>query len=156
MANMQTIRGILQAAIAKEITAQRLYDDLSRRMTSEIAKETFQELVRQEQGHQLLLERYLRGELKGGALLVEQVIDYRIAENFEQTEISPEMELKDIFLRAANREKIAHDSYVALAQAHPAGEVKSLLEELASQELSHKHKLEYLYTEVAFPQTAGG
>lgn len=156
MAPQLTVKDILQTAIEKEITAQKLYSDLERIIPSKIAKETFQELVRQERGHQQLLERYLRGDLKTGALHAKQVIDYKITENFEPTDISPNMPLKDIFLRAANREKIAHESYLALAQAHPVGEVKTLLEGLASQELTHKHRLEFLYTEVAFPQTAGG
>jgi len=46
--------------------------------------------------------------------------------------------------------------YLGLAQIHPAGEVKKLLEELAVQELEHKQKMEFLYSEVAFPQTDGG
>lgn len=32
-------------------------------------------------------------------------------------------------------------------------EVKRLLERLASQEREHKQRIEFLYTEVAFPQT---
>ncbi|MFC2020383.1 hypothetical protein ACFLU1_01115 [Chloroflexota bacterium] len=84
------------------------------------------------------------------------MIDYKITEKSEQGEISPGMQLKDIFLVAANREKIAHESYLSLSQIHPAGEVKRMLEELVSQELAHKHKLEFLYSEVAFPQTDGG
>ncbi len=66
------------------------------------------------------------------------------------------MELKDVFLLAANREMHSHDLYLALTRIHPPGEVKTLLKELASQELEHKHKVEFLYTEVAFPQTDGG
>jgi rubrerythrin len=31
-----------------------------------------------------------------------------------------------------------------------------LLEDLAAQELEHKQKVEFLFTEVAFPQTDGG
>jgi rubrerythrin len=50
----------------------------------------------------------------------------------------------------------SHQFYVVLAGLHPAGEAKSLLEELASQELEHKLKMEDLYTQVAVPQTAGG
>ena len=156
MPTQLTLKEVLQTAIGKEIEAQKLYSDLARIMTSQVAKDTFQELVRQERGHQQLLERYLRGELKAGAMPAEQPIDYKIVEHFEPTEIFPNMPLKDIFLRAANREKVGHDSYLALSQTHPAGEVRKLLEELASQELEHKHKLEFLYTEVAFPQTAGG
>lgn len=115
MATQLTLKEVLQAAIEKEITAQQLYGDLERIITSETAKDTFRELVRQERGHQQLLERYLHGELKSGALRAEEAIDYRITENFEPTEIFPNMPLKDIFLRAANREKMAHESYLALA-----------------------------------------
>ncbi|MBI2850382.1 MAG: ferritin family protein [Chloroflexi bacterium] len=156
MTSRLTLKEVLQKAIEKEIGSQELYRDLGRRTADKTAKDTFEELVRQEEGHQQLLERYLRGELKGGALRVEQVIDYKIAENTGQTEITPEMTLKEIFLLAANREKMAHEAYLALADVHPAGRVKTLLEDLASQELTHKHRLEFLYTEVAFPQTAGG
>ncbi len=35
-------------------------------------------------------------------------------------------------------------------------EVKRLLERLASQELEHKQRVEFLYAEVAFPQADGG
>jgi len=156
MAAQLTLKEVLQTAIEKEIGAQQLYSDLARKVTSQTAKDTFRELVKQEKGHQTLLERYLQGGLKSGTLRAEQVIDYKIAENFEPTEITPDMQLKDIFLRAANREKGAHESYLALSKALPVGEVRTLLEGLASQELEHKHKLEFLYTEVAFPQTAGG
>ena len=156
MATRLTVKEVLEQAVEKEIGAQQLYSDLVRRVTSQIAKDTFRELVKQELGHEKLLERYLNGEIKTGTLRIEKVIDYKIAENYEPTEITPDMELKDIFLRAANREKAAREGYLALSQAHPAGEVKKLLEELASQEMEHKHKLEFLYTETAFPQTAGG
>ena len=66
------------------------------------------------------------------------------------------MQLKDVFLLAANREKASHELYLSLSQIHPDGTARRMLEELASQELEHKQKVEFLYTEVAFPQTAGG
>jgi rubrerythrin len=66
------------------------------------------------------------------------------------------MKLKDVFLLAANREKASHEFYLGLAQIHPDGGVKQLIEKLAAQELEHKQRVEFLYTEVAFPQTDGG
>ena len=66
------------------------------------------------------------------------------------------MKLKDVFLLAASREKASHEFYLSLAQIHPVGEVKRLVEGLAAQELEHKQRVEFLYTEVAFPQTDGG
>ena len=156
MVNQLTLREVLEKAIQKEVGSRLLYVDLSQKMTEEVVKDAFQELARQEMGHQNLLERYQHGELKGGMLNHGQVIDYRIAEHLDQQEISPDMKLKDIFLLAASREKASHEFYLGLAGLHSPGEVKRLLEELALQELGHKQKVEFLYTEVAFPQTDGG
>jgi len=156
MATHLTLEKVLEKAIQKEIDSQRLYGNLSQQITDEAAKDAFQELARQEQGHQQLLEQYLRGELKEGTLSRGQVVDYKIAEHLDQPEISPDMKLKEVFLLAANREKTSHEFYLGLAQIHPDGGMKRLIEGLAAQELEHKQRVEFLYTEVAFPQTNGG
>ena len=156
MVNQLTVQRILEKAIQKEVESQHLYRDLSQKMTDEATKDAFRQLSQEEQEHENLLRKYLRGELREGALKREQVLDYKIAEYLEQPEISPGMKLKDVFLLAANREKASHEFYLSLAGVHPPGQVKRLLNQLASQELGHKQKVEYLYTEVAFPQTDGG
>ncbi len=156
MVTQLTLKEVLGKAIQKEIESRLLYIDLSQKMTNEYARDAFQELARQEQGHQNLLEQYQRGEINKGALSSEQAVDYRIAEHFYQPEITPDMKLPDVFLLAANREKASHEFYLALAQIHPRGEMKRLLKKLAAQELEHKQRVEFLYTEVAFPQTSGG
>ena len=156
MVTQLTLKEILGKAMQKEIESQLLYTSLSEKMSDKVAKDAFQELARQEESHQNWLEQYLRGELKRGTLNRGQVIDYKIAEHLEQPQLSLEMKLKDVFLLAANCEKASHEFYLSLAQIHPAGEVKRLLERLASQELEHKQRVEFLYTEVAFPQTDGG
>ena len=156
MAKRITVKDVLKKAIQKEIESQRLYTNLSQKMTDQAAKDAFEKLSQQEKGHQKLLEQYRRGEIKEGALSSEQVIDYKIAEYLDQPEITFDMKLKDVFLLAADREKASHEFYLSLAGIHPAGKVRRLLKKLASQELEHKRKVEFLYTEVAFPQTAGG
>jgi rubrerythrin len=156
MATQCTLNHILEMAIQKEIESQHLYGELSGKVTDDAAKDVLRQLSQQEQRHKEILEQYQRGELKAGTLGQEQFIDYKIAEHFNQPEISPGMELKDVFLLAANREMRSHEFYLTLAGLHPLGEAKKLLVELASQELKHKHKVEDLYTQVAFPQTAGG
>jgi rubrerythrin len=156
MAYQLTVRNVLEKAIQKEIESQQLYRHLSEKMTDKAAQDAFRQLARQEQGHQQLVEQYLHGELKGGMLNEGQVVDYKIAEHLEQPQLSLEMKLKDVFLLAANREKASHEFYLSLAQIHPDGEAKRLIEQLATQELDHKQKVEFLYTEVAFPQTNGG
>jgi rubrerythrin len=151
-----TLEKVLRKAVQKEIASWLLYNDLSRRMSQEIARDAFKKLAQQEKSHQNRLEQYLRGEVKEGALSGGQAVDYKIAEYLEQPKIYPDMALKDIFLLAANREKASHELYLGLAGIHPEGEVRRLFEELAAQELEHKQRLEFLYTEVAFPQTDGG
>lgn len=150
------LKDILGKAIEREISSQRLYTGLRQKVKESAAKDIFARLVKQEQGHQQLLERYLRGELRDGVLGSRAAVDYKIAEHLYQPEISPGMQLPDIFLLAANRERGSHDFYLGLAGIHPPGEVKRLLRRLAREELGHKQEIEFLFTEVAFPQTAGG
>jgi rubrerythrin len=156
MANQLTVQAILEKAIEKEIESQQLYRSLSQQMTNEVVKDAFVQLSWEEQGHENLLRKYLGGELGEGDLRKEQVLDYKIAEYLEQPEVTSGMGLKDVFLVAANREKASHAFYLSLAGAHPPGRVRGLLEQLASQELEHKRRVEFIYTEVAFPQTDGG
>lgn len=156
MAARLTVQNVLEKAIEKEIEAQHLYHNLSQKMTDTAAKDAFSQLSQEEKGHEELLRKYLRGEIGVGGLERDSVLDYKIAEYLDQPEITPDMALEDIFLLAANREKASHDFYSQLAAVHPPGGVKRLLEQLAAQELEHKRRVEFLYTEVAFPQTDGG
>ena len=156
MSAQLSLQDVLEKGIQKEIESQRLYTSLSQKVKEAPVRSAFQSLVRQEIGHQRLLESYLRGELKGGALNIKHPVDYRIAEHLDQPEVTPEMSLGDVFLLAAGRERAAHEFYLGLTRIHPAGEVRKLVEKLAAQELKHKHRVESLYTEVAFPQLDGG
>jgi rubrerythrin len=151
-----TLNSVLDIAINKEIEAQELYLDLSKKVVEQSAINMFLELSKVEKKHESMLRDYASGKLQEGALKGDDVIDYKIAEKLEQPPIEPDMSLADVLLLAANREKASNEFYVRLAAIHPPGEIKKLLEELASQELGHKHRIEDLYTQVAFPQTAGG
>jgi rubrerythrin len=156
MVKSLTVEVVLDKAIQKEIEARELYDNLSHTVTDDAARDVFQQLSSVEKKHEELLRRYQRGELGEGGLEGKHVLDYRIAEHFEQPEIKPEMKLDEVLLLAANRERASHELYLGLAAEHPAGKIRALFKDLASQELEHKHRVEDLYTEVAFPQTAGG
>ena len=156
MTTKLTVESVLAKAIEKEIEAQHLYQGLSQQMTDASVKDAFSQLSQEEKRHEEILRKYQRGELGDGGLKKEDVLDYKIAEYLDQPAVTPDMALKDIFLLAANREKASYDFYVGLAAAHPEGGVRELLEQLAAHELEHKRRVEFLYTEVAFPQTDGG
>jgi rubrerythrin len=156
MTKSYTIQEVMEKAIEKEIEAQELYARLSAAAANDAARGMLWELAGVEKKHEELLRRYLRGELGEGTLEAEQAVDYRIAEHFEQPAISPDMKLDEVLLLASNREKASHELYLGLAAEHAPGRVRELFEDLASQELEHKHRVEYLYNEVAFPQLDGG
>ena len=63
---------------------------------------------------------------------------------------------QDVYLVAAHRESMSHKFYTELANLHAEGELKTMLLKMANEELKHKEKMEYLYANTAFPQTAGG
>jgi len=156
MVTQLTLREVLEEAIHKEVLSRFLYIGLRQRVKNQASKDAFQALAEQEEAHQHILEDYLHGKLKEGALSSGLVVDYKIAECLDQPEISPTMEIKEVFLMAAHREKAAHDLYASLSAIHPNGKIKHLLEDLSAQELEHKQHLENLYSETAFPQTDGG
>ena len=92
-----TLKEVLREAIHKEIEAHLLYAGLKNRVNDSSAKEALQDLSDQESIHQHVLEDYLGGVLKEGILNVGMVVDYKIAEYLDQPQVSPSMELKDVF-----------------------------------------------------------
>jgi len=151
-----TVAEVLRTGIQRETESQKLYTDLGRMVTDPQAKYVFTKLFREEKRHQEILEGFLAGGIRPGMLKPDDVLDYHIAEHLNQPDVKPEMSLPDIFLLAANREKMSNEFYLGLAAAYPSGQPKRLLLKLASQELGHKQKMETLYADVAFPQTDGG
>ena len=151
-----TVLYIIDKAIEKEVEAQNMYHDLETKTTEPAAKDMFRQLTNVEKKHEDLLRRYLAGDLGDEGLKKDAVLDYRIAEHFNAPEVTPGMALADVLLLAANRERASHELYASLAAAQPEGRARQLFEDLANQELDHKHRMEDYYTDVAFPQTSGG
>jgi rubrerythrin len=83
-------------------------------------------------------------------------VDYGIAETMDVPEPRKEITTNEVYLIAANKELGASQFYKSLAEIHPEGDVRDMLLRMADQELRHKEKVEYLYTNTAFPQTEGG
>jgi rubrerythrin len=156
MAEEITVLYVIDKAIEKEIEAQTMYRQLAEGSEDPVAKDMFRQLTGVEKKHEDMLRRYLAGDLGDTGLKKDDVLDYRIAEHFDAPGVTPDMELKDVLLLAANREKASHELYTSLAAAQPPGRVRELFEDLASQEMDHKHRMEDYYTDVAFPQTSGG
>lgn len=142
---------VIETAIQREEEAYNFYLDLSQWVNDAMAKETTQFLASEEQKHKAFLMAYRDGQY-AGALKMNAVIDYKIADYLDRPDPEKSLQSKDVYLIAAHRELNSYNFYTSLAEIQPEGEVKDILLRMASEEKKHKEKVEYLYTNTAFPE----
>lgn len=147
---------LIDLAIQREIEAHDFYKGLEDKVEDTAAKDALGSLAKEEKRHRAFLEDYKAGKLGAGALRLTQVVDYKIAEHLEKPDLAKSLESKDVYLVAAHREQNSYAFYTGLAAVHSDGPAKEMLIRMANEEKRHKEKVEYLYTNTAFPQTEGG
>jgi len=147
---------LLDIAIRNEEEAYDFYMNLHDRVAEKEVKDTLLFLAQEEKKHKEILLKYKEGGFGPDTLKLDAVIDYKIAEHIEKPSLEKDMDTKDIYLVAADKELNAYNFYNSLAAIEPAGEVRNLLLKMANEELKHKEKVEYLYSNTAFTQTQGG
>ena len=150
------LKNVLEIAIKKEEEAYDFYMDLQKKVNDPVAKDTLKFLAAEELKHKEFLTACHSGSYCSGALKMEEIVDYGIVQHLEKPDIKKDVSSAEIYIIAADREWNAHNFYKSLAASYPDGEVKDMLLKMANQELKHKEKVEYLYANTAFPQTAGG
>jgi rubrerythrin len=150
------VAAVIDMAIEREIEAFNFYQDLYKKVEDKTAKEALQFLAAEEKKHREFLENYRKGSSGAEGLRMTDVVDYKIAEHLAKPDIKKNMETKDVYLVAAHRELNSYHFYKALADMHPDGNAKSVFLRMANEEKKHQEKAEYLYSNTAFPQTAGG
>jgi rubrerythrin len=146
----------IDIAIQREEEAYAFYMDLLARVLDESAKDALKLLANEEKKHKAFLESYRDGGFGENALRLSHPIDYKVAEHMDKPDIEKDIKSMDVFLIAAHRELNSYNFYMGLAGIHPEGELKEIFRKMASEELNHKEKVEYLYANTAFPQTDGG
>ena len=147
---------VIDTAIEREEKAYAFYRDLSGKVDDLTARETLEFLSEEEKKHKAFLMKYRKGGYGAEALRMTDAVDYKIAEYLAQPDIQKNMDSKDVYLVAAHRELNSYNFYKSLADLHPDGSVKTILLRMANEEKRHKEKVEYLYSNTAFPQTDGG
>ena len=155
MKNM-TLESLIALAIKNEEEAYESYMELCSLVEDPEAKDTLKFLAQEEKQHKAYLVKYRDGGFRGAALPMDAPVDYKIAEQEERPGIGKDVRTREVYLIAANKELNAANFYQDLAKMHPDGEVKEILLGMARQEMRHKEKVEYLYSNTAFTQTAGG
>ncbi len=155
MKNM-TLESLIALAIKNEEEAYESYMELCSLVEDPEAKDTLKFLAQEEKQHKAYLVKYRDGGFRGAALPMDAPVDYKIAEQEERPGIGKDVRTREVYLIAANKELNAANFYQDLAKMHPDGEIKEILLGMARQEMRHKEKVEYLYSNTAFTQTAGG
>jgi rubrerythrin len=151
-----TMQSVIDLAIQKEEEAYNFYLNLRKNVEDKTAKDTLKYLADEEAEHKAFLVKCKDQMSCDVVLRPDMPVDYKVAEHLKQPDIKKNMNSEEVFLVAANRELYAHNFYKGLAELCPKGPVKELLLKIAGEEMKHKEKMEYLYTNTAFAQTEGG
>jgi len=147
---------IVDTAIQREKEAYAFYMDIHGQVKEDSVKDTLIFIAGEEKKHREFLENYRDGKWGAASLRMNEVIDYNIAEYLAEPELEEDMNREQVYLIAAHRELRSYKFYTDLANLHTDGELNEMLIKIASEELKHKEKMEYLYANTAFPQTDGG
>ncbi len=151
-----TLESIIELAIINEQEAYDSYMELHKIVNDKDAKDTLKFLAEEEKQHKAYLQKYRDGSFRENSLPLNAPVAYKIVENMGKPEARKDIKTKEVYLIAAGKELDAHEFYKSLASMHPEGNVRDMLLRMADQELKHKEKVEYLYANTAFTQTAGG
>ena len=147
---------LIDTAIHREEEAYHFYMDLFEKNEDRGVKDTLSWIANEEKKHKAFLVAYRNGRYNTQDLPQRDVKYYKIAEHQQEPEAEDGMKPEEIYLVAAHRELRSHRFYRELADIHAEGEARDMLHKMATEELKHKEKMEYLYANTAFPQTHGG
>ena len=150
------VADILEIAIKREEEAHQFYMEIHSKITDASVKSTLEFIAGEEKKHKAFLVDYRDGHFGDKGLRMSDVVDYKIAEYLEEPEINENSRPEEVYLAASHREFRSHHFYTEMANLHAAGEPREMLLKMANEELKHKEKMEYLYSNTAFPQTSGG
>ncbi len=150
------VSDILDLSIKREEEAYEFYMDILGRVDDESAKDTLKFIAGEEVKHKRFLVNYREGKYGADGLRMADFVEYKIAEYLEEPDMDGDLSSQEVYLIAAHRESRSHQFYTELAGLHADGEIQTMLLKMANEELKHKEKMEYLYSNTAFVQTSGG
>jgi rubrerythrin len=140
---------IIKYAIAKEEGSHEFYMRMAKLASHADTKDTFEYLAKEEREHKAFLQSCLTPQ---GCKLVGEAHNVHLAELLEVPVFSEALTPKDALIIAMKREEELHQLYQKLASLQPPGGNRDFLNKMAQMSLGHKEKVEYLYTNVAFPE----
>jgi len=136
-------REVIRFAIEKEIGTYDLYTMCGRIAKYSGARELFDELAREEKGHQKLLENLSMGKV--GQEKLEPVPDLKISDYLIEVKCMPDSSYADILRLVMKNEEHSTKLYNDLKDSCKDEELKKVFAILAQEEAKHKLKFEKIY-----------
>ncbi len=142
MMNLNSLDEILRFAIRKEADAAAFYRMAADRSDPGV-KKTFDELVKEEEGHKKRLEGFDLKKIEEMAL--KETRGLGLSEMLEDVSYSPDMSYADLLRMAIKNEEKSQRLYTSTSQIVMEPMLKKLLLILAQEESVHKERLEKIY-----------
>jgi len=142
---------IIQNAISKEVESYVFYQSITEKVKDAALKSTFKELAGEEKKHREFLEGLLMKPMK--ELHFDESKDFKVSKTIERPTVTIDMKPLDGLKLAIKKEEDAMELYKGLSAVSKDAEMKKTFDSLAKMEISHKVRLEDIFTNQAFPET---
>jgi len=141
VAQFDSIDEILDLAIEREIAANQLYKDLAKRMPNQTLKNLFEQLALEEQQHK---EKIVFEIIKSGRTIdIKTKEAYLSMDDYDEDDASVvDLDFKDVFRMAIEKEKRALRFYLELAAIVDDRPSREVLLSLAEEEAAHRAQFE--------------
>jgi len=142
-ATFKDLKSILTFAVRREEEAAQAYSEMKELAEDKSLRAVLEELEAEERKHKILLEEVLEGKSRPETPVY--VADLRISDYVEDEPLGPSPTIQELLIFAAKKEQKAADLYTALASKSHERQHQKLFGFLASQEKTHKLRLEMEY-----------
>jgi rubrerythrin len=144
------VQQILHSAIQREVDAYNLYTTAAKMVETAHVRAVLADLASQEEGHRVQLENLLKGRVFRALSRPQEkkVVDLKLTDYLVEEPLAPDSDLQTVLIVAGKREKASHDLYSSLAQIAEDADTIKLFQFLATEELSHKNRVEKLYEDL--------
>jgi len=139
---LNSLDEILRFAIRKEADATAFYRMAADRSDPGIRK-TFEELVKEEEGHKKKLEGFDLKKIE--QMELKETKGLGLSEMLEDVPYSPDMSYADLLRMAIKNEEKSQKLYTSTSQIVTEPMLKKLLLILGQEESTHKERLEKIY-----------
>lgn len=152
--SVNPLHDILRTAIQREIEAYTMYSTAAARADTPHARDLLSELATQEVGHRTRLEGLLAGNVFKVLSKTQQrkIVDLKITDYLIDVPLTADSDLQDILIVAGKRERGSYELYSSLARVAEDPETVNLFEFLATEEATHKRRVETLYDQIVYKE----